>query len=318
MSLPIRGPRHKRGDLRGSVALPRSPGPPGANSRARGGFDWLQEGTQMPPKQTLLPIKFAFSNCLCAFLEEWSRITSDRWVVNTISQGYTLQFVSSPPSHPPLWYRPITCTPATAGSELAPQLGSCGGSSKGVLGTGVLLLLLSYPEGKRGSQAYPGFARPQSVHGQMPVPHGLPGTYHTLAGDWYVDLQDAYFHIHIFEGHKRFLRFLVGQDHYQFTVLPFGLSTAPRVFTKCMAVVAAYLKRQGVQIFPYLDDWLLKGSLRSQVQDHLELLLATCANLGLLVNEAKSTLVLVQHIEFIGTLLDASKATASLPPGRFQ
>ncbi|KAM7137483.1 uncharacterized protein RBU57_016951 [Macrochelys suwanniensis] len=139
-------------------------------------------------------------------------------------------------------------------------------------------------------------------------------------GDCYaaLDLQDTYFHIYTFEGHRRFLRFLVGPDHYQFTVLPFGLSTAPRVFTKCMAVVAAYLRRRGVQIFPYLDDWLLKGSSRSQVQDHLELFLSTCANLGLLVNEAKSTLVPVQCIEFIGALLDASKATASLPLGRFQ
>ncbi|KAG6921640.1 hypothetical protein G0U57_006119, partial [Chelydra serpentina] len=97
-------------------------------------------------------------------------------------------------------------------------------------------------------------------------------------GDWYaaLDLQDAYFHIHIFEGHRHFLRFLVGQDHYQFTVLPFGLSTAPRVFTKCMAVVAAFLRRRGVQLFPYLDDWLLKGNSRLQVRNHLQLLLTTC------------------------------------------
>ncbi|KAG6923628.1 hypothetical protein G0U57_020001, partial [Chelydra serpentina] len=113
--------------------------------------------------------------------------------------------------------------------------------------------------------------------------------------------------------------FLPGwQDHYQFTVLPFGLSTAPRVVHKVYGGCGASLRRRGVQLFPYLDDWLLKGNSRSQVQNHLQLLLATCANLGLRVNEAKSTLVPVQRIEFIGALLDASKARASLPPGRFQ
>ncbi|XP_026513251.2 disintegrin and metalloproteinase domain-containing protein 2-like [Terrapene carolina triunguis] len=41
---------------------------------------------------------------------------------------------------------------------------------------------------------------------------------------------------------------------------------APRVFTKCMAVVAAFLRRHGIQVFPYLDDWLIKGRSRGQVE----------------------------------------------------
>ncbi|KAG6940406.1 ORF I polyprotein, partial [Chelydra serpentina] len=64
-------------------------------------------------------------------------------------------------------------------------------------------------------------------------------------GDCYaaLDMKDAYFHIAIYPPHRRFLRFAVGQRHFQFTVLPFGLSMAPRFFTKCMAVVAAALRR---------------------------------------------------------------------------
>ncbi|XP_029767913.1 probable E3 ubiquitin-protein ligase MID2 [Terrapene carolina triunguis] len=106
--------------------------------------------------------------------------------------------------------------------------------------------------------------RPQRQSRPAPQPEPCKGK---QAGDWYatLDLQDTYFHIHIFEGHRRFLRFTVGQEHYQFTVLLFGLSTVPRVFTKYMSVVAAYLRRQGVQIFSYLDDWLVKGSSRAQL-----------------------------------------------------
>ncbi|KAG6935254.1 hypothetical protein G0U57_015306, partial [Chelydra serpentina] len=75
-------------------------------------------------------------------------------------------------------------------------------------------------------------------------------------GDWFaaLDMKDAYFHISISPAHRRFLRFVVRQTHYQFTALPFGLCTAPRVFTKCMAVVVAFLRRQHVHVFPYLDD----------------------------------------------------------------
>nr|XP_032628931.1 probable ATP-dependent DNA helicase HFM1 [Chelonoidis abingdonii] len=59
--------------------------------------------------------------------------------------------------------------------------------------------------------------------------------------DWYatLNLKDTYFHIIIFQGHRRFLRFTVGPHHYQFVVLP----TAPKLFTKWLSVVVAYLRR---------------------------------------------------------------------------
>ncbi|XP_026513435.1 uncharacterized protein LOC113407734, partial [Terrapene carolina triunguis] len=63
-------------------------------------------------------------------------------------------------------------------------------------------------------------------------------------GDGYaaLDLKDAYFHISIFRGHRRFLRIIVNQAHYQFTILPFSLSAAKWVFMKCMVIAAAYLR----------------------------------------------------------------------------
>ncbi len=49
-------------------------------------------------------------------------------------------------------------------------------------------------------------------------------------GDWFcsLDLKDAYFHIQIAPHHRRFLRFAFEGVAYQYTVLPFGLSLAPR------------------------------------------------------------------------------------------
>ena len=72
-------------------------------------------------------------------------------------------------------------------------------------------------------------------------------------GDWFVviDLSDAYFHINIRHDHCCFLRFSLGSKCYEFSALPFGLSTAPRVFTKCMAPVAAFLRTRGIAVFPY-------------------------------------------------------------------
>ncbi|KAL0165753.1 hypothetical protein M9458_037597, partial [Cirrhinus mrigala] len=57
---------------------------------------------------------------------------------------------------------------------------------------------------------------------------------HVRSGDWFLslDLKDAYFHIQIAPHHRRFLRFAFEGVAYQYTVLPFGLSLAPRTFTK--------------------------------------------------------------------------------------
>ncbi|KAM7182065.1 uncharacterized protein RBU57_000616 [Macrochelys suwanniensis] len=137
-------------------------------------------------------------------------------------------------------------------------------------------------------------------------------------GHWYaaLDMKDAYFHISIALPHRRFLRFVVHKTHYQFIALPFGLCTAPRVFTKCMAVVAAFLCRHHIHVFPYLDDWLIRGRSRQQVQAHMRMVTDTFNCLGIMLNVSKSVLLPTQSIEFIGAVLDANKAQAFLPEAR--
>jgi hypothetical protein len=52
-------------------------------------------------------------------------------------------------------------------------------------------------------------------------------------GDWFVkiDLMDAYLTVPIHPTHQRFLQLEWRNSLYQFTCLPFGLSSAPWVFT---------------------------------------------------------------------------------------
>ena len=73
-------------------------------------------------------------------------------------------------------------------------------------------------------------------------------------------LQNAYFHIPFLQAHQRYLQFMVGQEHFQFTVLPFGLPSASQVFTKVMAVVAAHLRKSRVLVFRYLKGKLTTSS----------------------------------------------------------
>ena len=50
---------------------------------------------------------------------------------------------------------------------------------------------------------------------------------------------------------------------YEFTSLPFGLSTAPWVFTKALRSVIGLLQKRGIRCVIYLDDILIMHQRRS-------------------------------------------------------
>ena len=81
-------------------------------------------------------------------------------------------------------------------------------------------------------------------------------------GDWMVslDLQDAYLQVPVHPASRRYLRFCVGDTVYQFRALCFGLSWAPQVFTRVMALVSSIMHSHRFRLLRYLDDWLVLGS----------------------------------------------------------
>ena len=95
---------------------------------------------------------------------------------------------------------------------------------------------------------------------------------------------------------------------YQFKALCFDLSTAPQVFTRVMAPVSAFLRRTGIHICRYLDDWLIQATSRSQVMSVLDAVLHLCQSLGIVVSWEKSHLV---QMLYLGILLDSQSFRAS-------
>ena len=89
-------------------------------------------------------------------------------------------------------------------------------------------------------------------------------------GEWItsVDFKDAYFHIPIQEQSRKYLRFHVQGQTYQFKALPFGLSTAPLEFTVIAKEVKLMAGHRGIRIHQYLDDWLVRAKSRSTCLQH--------------------------------------------------
>ena len=58
--------------------------------------------------------------------------------------------------------------------------------------------------------------------------------------------KDAYLSVHVHKSSQMYLCFQGETDVMPFQGLPFGLNTAPRVFTKLLKPVAAYLRKRGI------------------------------------------------------------------------
>ena len=127
-------------------------------------------------------------------------------------------------------------------------------------------------------------------------------------GEWVtsLDFSDAYFHIPIGQRSRKFLRFFLHSQAYQFTALPFGLSTAPLEFTKVAKEVKLMAQARGIRIHQYLDDWLLRAPCPETCLLHTRTLLDLCHRLGWVVNMTKSELVPQQVFNFVGYRFDLS------------
>ena len=79
-------------------------------------------------------------------------------------------------------------------------------------------------------------------------------------------LKDAYLSISIHQSCRKFLRFNWQGTVYEYTALPFGLSAAPRVFTKVLKPVLAALRAAGICLVAYLDDFLIIGKTKKEAE----------------------------------------------------
>jgi len=115
-----------------------------------------------------------------------------------------------------------------------------------------------------------------------------------------VDLQDAFFHIPIHRESRRYLRFHFQGRTFQYKALPFGLKTAPWIFTVVMAQVQQMPETHDINLHLYLDDWLAPVPDFATGVRHSTTLVQLCRDLGLVINMEKSDLVPAQVFVHLG------------------
>ena len=89
-------------------------------------------------------------------------------------------------------------------------------------------------------------------------------------GGWVtsIDFKDAYFHIPIHSQSRKYMRFHIHGQSYQFKALPFGLSTAPMEFTVLAKEVKLMALQRGIRIHQYLEDWLVRATSHRTCLQH--------------------------------------------------
>ena len=196
---------------------------------------------------------------LFKFFHQWRSTTSNRFVLNMV-WGHHLQLRSHPPlfhdfqcfnvkvaaAHYPVIQKEVDELLAKGEKEI---------SSGGAGFYSSMFVVPKYTVGLRPIlnlkhfncyMHIPSFKMPTLKHVQQLIQQG------DFA--FSIDLQDAYLHIPIVEHHHHFLHFVWCNVPYQWKVLPFGLATAPRVFTSLTKPILFLCHHKGLHIVIYLDD----------------------------------------------------------------
>jgi hypothetical protein len=157
----------------------------------------------------------------------------------------------------------------------------------------------------------------QLIHFQM-QDHRLllkilpPGYFATTA-----DISNAYYQIAVCPSFSRYLCFSYLGQSYRYVGMPFGLRTAPVVFTKVMAcAMNAIRTRWEVIGLAYLDDLLFLH----KDQDYLRMVMVKIIKLlrwlGWVINEEKCEMEPKQKFVWLGWEWDSRAMTVSLPYDR--
>ena len=127
-----------------------------------------------------------------------------------------------------------------------------------------------------------------------------------------IDLKDAYFMIPVAKSDRKFLRFIHKGTTYQFTALPFGLAPSPYTYTKITKPSVTWLRKQGIRITNYLDDFLIFGKTKEECANNTKIALSLLQRLGFVINFEKSCLEPSKICQHLGCIINSEEMTVEL------
>lgn len=136
------------------------------------------------------------------------------------------------------------------------------------------------------------------------------------------DIHSAYHHVDIFPDHTKYLGFSWASNgvrsYFRFLVLPFGIRTAPYVFTKLTRPLIAKWRGQGFHILMYMDDGLGCNVDKSKASEQANRVKSDLLLSGFVPKSDKSLWSPTQELIFLGVLINTGENVLSIPPYRVE
>ncbi|XP_022806778.1 uncharacterized protein LOC111343852 [Stylophora pistillata] len=276
---------------------------------------------QLPSLQDIIPPDNLVAGRIKYFYSNWTLITSDPWILSIV-QGYKFPFVCQPIQWRQRQTKAKSKEDLASINEAISQL-QTKGAVKAVQEklnqfTSTLFIV------KQTTKERPVFNLKnlnRFVDSQQFKIEGLEAVRKLIqSGDFIMklDLQDAYLSVPIHNSHKKYLRFVFQGITYELQCLPFGLSSAPRTFTKLLKPVIILLRRQGIRIVIYLDDMLILDQSPERLSSIFQSVVALLQRLGFLIKQEKCSQAPSQCLEFLGSLINSKEMTQAVPNEKLQ
>ena len=273
--------------------------------------------TSAIPALHQLPLGGRISKCI----NNWRKIIDNDWVLNVVEEGYRIPLNSLP------FQRKIPSNPLVSGE------------AHNVLVNEALDLKLKAavsvvsPEPSQYISSYFAVPKPHRDNQFRPILNlknfnkfvkKYKFSMETLSAvrDWLrpnafcigLDIKDAFLHIKINQESKKFLRFKWLGELLQWEVLVFGLTCSPRVITKVLKPVVAFLRATwSILISIYIDDILIQADNPEQCSLHCQIAMLVFLALGWSFKFEKCNFIPSQKFCHLGFDFDTVAMKISCP-----
>ncbi|CAG9131889.1 unnamed protein product [Plutella xylostella] len=246
-------------------------------------------------------------------IDEWEKCGAPKTILKILTHGYRIPFKSKPvivELNEDLMKRYQTKQSGAMSTEIQKML-STGAIQRSKCRKGFLstMFLRKKTDGSNRTifnlKRLNNFVATQKFRllNHQKIPTILGKEYHMMK----IDISQAYYHVPIHVKHRPFLSLAYGGETYQMTCLPFGLSSAPSIFSKITNWLAHSFRQQGIKTIVYLDDFLIVHQDPQILQTQKDYVVQHLNLLGWTVNNQKSSIVPVKRLEYLGIVWDTGR-----------
>jgi len=249
-------------------------------------------------------------------LQEWSRLTSDRFILNMI-KGASMEFIETPyQTQSPKEYKMDKNCKELLNKEVKKLL-----EKKVIQKANVekdqyvsRIFLVKQETKNRPVINFKGLnAFLHYQHFQMENMKDLRNLLQENDFMVKIDLADAYLSVPLDSKQKKYTKFKWKGELYQCLTLFFGMAKAPMYFTKLLKPVMAILRKLKIRCMIYIDDIIILAQQKTDALMARDTLIWILQALGLTINFKKSILDPKHLIEYLGLIIDSQLMKITLP-----